>query len=114
MSNPHPRAVAVTPPRHIQVLEVLGLWWPGHEVHQLHNVLVAAKMAQQLDLSQDALGVDEVLEDVANALDGHLTAGELVFCAADKAVSALVETKWGRTRHALVRYRTEYEGRSSG
>lgn len=35
------------------------------------------KVSQQLDLSQDALGVDQVLEDAGDALDGHLQVVEV-------------------------------------
>lgn len=75
----------------VQVLKVLRLRRPGHDVHELHHVLVTPQVPQQLDLAQDALGVNQVLEHVAHALDGHLAAGDGVLSAAHEAIGALAD-----------------------
>ena len=62
-----------------------GQWHPqspgrarthAHQVVVLLEVLVLDQVAPQLDLPQDALGISEVLEDMGDALDGHLQQGQ--------------------------------------
>lgn len=48
------------------------------------------EVAQQLDLAQDALGVDQVLEYAGDALDGDLQAA---------TASKRTGRGWGRARH---------------
>mmetsp|Transcript_105847 Transcript_105847/g.294711 ORF Transcript_105847/g.294711 Transcript_105847/m.294711 type:complete len:430 (+) Transcript_105847:189-1478(+) len=75
----------------VEVLEVLRLGRPRLQVHNLHDVVMRAQVPQQLDLAQDALGVDEVLEDLAHALDGHLAPCLCVLRTAHQAVGALAD-----------------------
>mmetsp|Transcript_30582 Transcript_30582/g.105689 ORF Transcript_30582/g.105689 Transcript_30582/m.105689 type:complete len:246 (+) Transcript_30582:597-1334(+) len=58
----------------VDVGEVDGVRGDGDDVLDLNNVLVQAKVPEQLDLAQDALGVDEVAEHVGDLLDRHLFA----------------------------------------
>jgi hypothetical protein len=60
----------------------------AQDVHDVDDVVVA-ELAQQLDLSQDALGVYEVVKGVRHLLDGHLLLGLCVESADDHAVRAV-------------------------
>jgi hypothetical protein len=70
----------------VHVVEAL----PGglHDVAHADDV-VMAQVAQQLDLPQRATRVREVLERIADFLDGHLLPGHRVLCRAHHAVCAL-------------------------
>ena len=71
----------------VDVLEVAGAR-RQHDVADLHDVRVA-EQAQQLDLSQDACRVGDVVEHVVDLLDGDLGTRQGVDGGADDAVGAL-------------------------
>ena len=56
----------------VRVREILGVGRHGADVQDLDHVLVRVEVAQQLDLAQNALGIDQVREHVGYLLDGHL------------------------------------------
>mmetsp|Transcript_42170 Transcript_42170/g.61841 ORF Transcript_42170/g.61841 Transcript_42170/m.61841 type:complete len:104 (-) Transcript_42170:388-699(-) len=62
----------------VQVLEVGDWLRSDHDVEETDDVFVRAKVRQDADLSQNALGVHEVGEDVSDLLDGDFHAGDLV------------------------------------
>ena len=56
----------------VERVEVFSIRRAGHQVENFNDVVVAAEVAQKLDLTQDAFGVDEVVEHPRHALNGDL------------------------------------------
>ena len=72
----------------VQVVEVGGSGWRGHDVTELDDVVVVGQMTQQLDFAKDTLRVDEILEHVRHFLDGDTVADDDVVGGAHSAVGA--------------------------
>mmetsp|Transcript_9359 Transcript_9359/g.13666 ORF Transcript_9359/g.13666 Transcript_9359/m.13666 type:complete len:324 (-) Transcript_9359:236-1207(-) len=81
--------IALVPVEHeVQVVEVGGSGWRGHDVTELDDVVVVGQMTQQLDFAKDTLRVDEILEHVRHFLDGDTVADDDVVGGAHRAVGA--------------------------
>ena len=71
----------------VDILVVGWRRWLG-DVKNLDDVLVV-KEFQQTDLSNDSLGVNQVLESLGHFLDGDLAVGDVVVRAADYTVGTV-------------------------
>ena len=69
----------------VEVLDVAGEG--GHHVGDADDVLVA-EVLEELDLAEDALGVDLVVEGAGDHLDGHLGLGGGIEAGDDDAVGS--------------------------
>ena len=54
----------------VQVIERLWVGW-AHDCLELHYIFVAPKQSQKPNFSQDSVGIDLVIEDVLDLLDGN-------------------------------------------
>lgn len=71
---------------HVEGFETVGFFW-GQQLDEFDDHGVA-QLAEEGDLTENALAVDLVLEDVLHALDGDLFARRLLSSLADLAVAA--------------------------
>ena len=70
----------------VHVLEVDRVRGHRHQILHLHDVLVAAEVAQELDFPQDSFRVHQVAEDVRYLFDGYAPPGRRVVRGAHDAV----------------------------
>ena len=54
----------------VERLEVLRITGP-HDARELHDVLVSFQDSEEADFAQNAVGVNVILEDVLDLLDGN-------------------------------------------
>jgi hypothetical protein len=61
----------------VERIKLHNLGRAGHDIHDFDDVVMTSQMAQQLDLPQDALRIDEVRKHLANPLDGDFAPSDL-------------------------------------